>query len=613
MATYEELYGKRVKEFDSDPTLESSYEGQVWYDKATGVLKSVVTIEGWSSSGPLSLARNDLAGAGTQTAGLAFGGQQPPTVYATTEEYNGVGWSNGGDLGTATKGGGGAGTQTAGLAFGGNYPVTDATQEYDGSSWTAGGGMGTGRYALGGVGTQTAGLAFGGRAQTANTNATEEYNGSSWTAGGNMARTGDTLIRLAGAGLQTAALGFGGLTTNLTEEYDGSSWTSGGAMNTARWSLGGCGIQTSALAFGGSTTPDSAQTKTEKYDGTSWTETSDLSTGRWEIGGGVGTQSASLAHGGYNGTASVALTEEFTQSINTITAAAWASGGTYPYAAANLVSLGPATGMLSCGGNNSGPTKQTTVTLYNGTSYSSETAMPVAANGMGQGKGGTETAGLIFGGSTPGGNTTATILYNGSSWTSGGALSTARRNLGGLGISTAALAFGGQEPSYSTATEEYGGSSWTAGGALPAARRNATGVGSQTAGLVLAGQSPPGAGVNTSFTYNGTSYSGGPTMINSRSDGAASGPNSSNTSALVYGGTTGSPNYTVILTAETYDGSSFSTAPNLSTGRDGQGSGASATEGVQVAGYVPSDSYLSATEQFTPESTAVTASTLTSS
>ena len=105
--------------------------------------------------------------------------------------------------------------------------------------------------------------------------------------------------------------------------------------------------------------------------------------------------------------------------------------------------------MLSCGGNNSGPTKQTTVTLYNGTSYSSETAMPAAANGMGQGKGGTETAGLVFGGSDPGSTTaTTTILYNGSSWTSGGALSTGRRNLGGLGISTAALAFGGQELSY---------------------------------------------------------------------------------------------------------------------------------------------------------------------
>ena len=43
MATYEDIYGKRVKFFDSDPTLDSSYEGQVWYDSSTGVLKSVTS------------------------------------------------------------------------------------------------------------------------------------------------------------------------------------------------------------------------------------------------------------------------------------------------------------------------------------------------------------------------------------------------------------------------------------------------------------------------------------------------------------------------------------------------------------------------------------------
>ena len=41
----------------------------------------------------------------------------------------------------------------------------------------------------------------------------------------------------AGAGTQTAGLGFGGLTTALTaatEEYDGSAWTAGGNLGTAR-------------------------------------------------------------------------------------------------------------------------------------------------------------------------------------------------------------------------------------------------------------------------------------------------------------------------------------------------------------------------------------------
>ena len=54
MATYEEIYGKRVKEFDSDPTLDSSYEGQVWYDKSSGVLKSVVAFDSFISSTPLN-------------------------------------------------------------------------------------------------------------------------------------------------------------------------------------------------------------------------------------------------------------------------------------------------------------------------------------------------------------------------------------------------------------------------------------------------------------------------------------------------------------------------------------------------------------------------------
>ena len=75
MATYEEIYGKRVDVFDSDPTLNSSYEGQVWYDSATGNLKSVVTFSAWvSSTGPTA-----------QLVSLASGGTQ----RQTTEEFTG--------------------------------------------------------------------------------------------------------------------------------------------------------------------------------------------------------------------------------------------------------------------------------------------------------------------------------------------------------------------------------------------------------------------------------------------------------------------------------------------------------------------------------------------
>jgi hypothetical protein len=42
MATYEEIHGKRVETFSSDPTLDSTYEGQVWFNSTSGTLKTVV-------------------------------------------------------------------------------------------------------------------------------------------------------------------------------------------------------------------------------------------------------------------------------------------------------------------------------------------------------------------------------------------------------------------------------------------------------------------------------------------------------------------------------------------------------------------------------------------
>ncbi len=55
----------------------------------------------WSSGGALSTGgRYQLAGAGTQNAGLAFGGNNgyPNTAGVRTEEYNGTLWSAGGNL-----------------------------------------------------------------------------------------------------------------------------------------------------------------------------------------------------------------------------------------------------------------------------------------------------------------------------------------------------------------------------------------------------------------------------------------------------------------------------------------------------------------------------------
>jgi hypothetical protein len=71
----------------------------------------------WTSGGNLNTARSGLAGAGSQTAGLSFGGNTG-SRSAATEKYDGAAWSAGGDLATARSGLGGAGTQTAALGFG---------------------------------------------------------------------------------------------------------------------------------------------------------------------------------------------------------------------------------------------------------------------------------------------------------------------------------------------------------------------------------------------------------------------------------------------------------------------------------------------------------------
>jgi hypothetical protein len=93
--------------------------------------------------------------------------------------------------------------------------------------------------------------------------------------------------------------------TGATEEYNGSTWTaSPGSLNTARVALAGAGTQTAALGFGGYTLPqDPATGATEEYDGTTWTTSpASLNTARLNLGG-AGTQTCSFSSfGGYNGT-----------------------------------------------------------------------------------------------------------------------------------------------------------------------------------------------------------------------------------------------------------------------------------------------------------------------
>jgi len=209
----------------------------------------------------------------------------------------------------------GCGTQSAALSFGG-YNGTDlaSTEKFDGSSWStdAAWDLNTARHYLAGCGTQSAALSFGGY-NGIDLAVTEKFDGSSWSTDAAWNLT--TAYRgHAGCGTQSAALSFGGyngIDLASTEKFDGSSWSTSAAwdLTTARRVLAGCGTQSAALSFGGYNGIDLAST--EKFDGSSWSTSAawDLTTARDRLAG-CGNQSAALSFGGYNG-AALAVTEKF--------------------------------------------------------------------------------------------------------------------------------------------------------------------------------------------------------------------------------------------------------------------------------------------------------------
>jgi len=623
MTTYKSIIGKDINSLTTDPD-NAQAEGQIWYNSTSGVFKDLIVGAAWSSGANLITAREQNAGGGTQDAAFTCGGTPPGSpASALTEEYNGAGWAAGGALGTGRRLHGAAGTQTAGLAFAGlisSGTYTTTSEEYDGSSWTGGNSMNTERRDLAGFGIQTAGVAVGGRTPpNANTGATEEYNGSSWTSSPGSLNTASH--NLAAAGILTAGIVFGGSPDlDMTEEYDGSTWTTVNNMNTGRQLLTGSGIQTSALAASGTsdgTLSPSVGIVSEEYDGTDWTNTTSMTTARFNASGlqGTGTSNAGLVAGGYTTTA-VGTTEEYNKSVNTITAAAWASGGNLNTARYSLGGFGTATaGVAMCGRDS--PIYQATEE-YDGSSWTTVNNYPQTVVDLGST--GVLTAGLGLGGldppSIPSFPTTGRVTgeYDGTNWTTGGSYTYDAWGTGCAGTQTATVASGGHNypmpPGNISSSAEYDGSSWTAGNSMSQARALFASSGSQTAAVVTGGRSSPGVEDPTNKTeeYDGTNWtSGGNYLISVKENTQGGGPQ---TAAYMAGGS--APPYTTV--AGHYDGTAWATAASLPTVK-GLGNAASNTAdnttGLVFGGAGPSTT--NTTFDFTAETSAVNAKTLTTS
>ena len=184
----------------------------------------------WTSGGNLGTAGYYIGAHGTQTAALASGGRSnmaPAEFFGRNtkcEEYDGSSWTAAGALSNGRFIHGAAGTQTAGLAFAGNddnYTAINSTEHYDGSSWTAGGNYGEVKVNHAGFGTQTAAVGAGGGPSI--NSATYTYDGSTWSADTSMP---SGRSNISGSGTSSAGFVIGG--NSNPAAVDNDEWSGAG-------------------------------------------------------------------------------------------------------------------------------------------------------------------------------------------------------------------------------------------------------------------------------------------------------------------------------------------------------------------------------------------------
>jgi len=270
----------------------------------------------WASGGayPTSLRQN--MSFGTQNLALSVGGWNNTSTVSTSASYDGSTWTATPSLNAAARMGGVAGTQSAGLEFGGIQPggtYSANMQEWNGSTWADNANnLNTGSYGIVGFGTATAALKAGGENPGGgNYDAVEEYNGSAWTT---VTAMPESKYVGAGNGIQTSGLIAGGSPSGTsTLEYNGSTWAAGDSLMTSRpgTQAGSAGTTSDSNIIFGGNAPPGVINDTEGYDGTAWSTRPSLATGRGSTNGN-GTASLGLMVCGGPPSGLTTTVEEFT-------------------------------------------------------------------------------------------------------------------------------------------------------------------------------------------------------------------------------------------------------------------------------------------------------------
>ena len=592
---------------------------------STDTAASQVAGGSWASGGNMNTAREEGGGAGTQTAGLAFGGNTG-SDSALNESYNGSSWTEVADLNDARKNASGFGTQTAALLAGGN-PNSANTETWDNSSWTEVGDLNTGRENIlnAGAGTTTAGLVWGGYDDPAGTgrDITESWNGSAWTEVGDL---NSERYDCSGNGTSTAALAVSGTDgaapVSSVESWNGSAWTEVAEANTPRSGTTSTGTYTSLILVGGATNTATVA-NTEYYDGSSWTEVSDISTAtRDQMPSKAGTSSLAFVAGGSQPTR-VATTEEWTAPSTftkiqegqlffnstsnafkvtefDIAEATWSSGGSLNDGRTSFTGIGVQTAVVAASGQDGSTSLIDSVEEYNGTAWTEVNDTPVTLKYFAAG--GILTAGWVAAGVSAWNAASfnaETYHYDGTNWTDSGNVNTNRYVGYGGGPQTAAFFAAGNNTSFAAVAnhEQYNGSSWTETTDLNTARNNTFGNGTQVDGIIAGGS--PGYLGNTEV-WNGSTWTETTDLNTARAVPGAGGGTAPGSSVLVAGGATSPGNQNNV---EAWNGSTWTEINNLAATNSSNALGISnATSAITFGGFAPSPStFATVTEEFTAD------------
>jgi hypothetical protein len=204
----------------------------------------------WSAGTNIPTGTYGGACCGTQTAALfGLGSDLVSPFLNTSFEYDGATWTAGGSLTVSrVNTNGGAGTQTAGLFFGGGAATkSNSTEEYDGTSWTTSGNLTIARDYPSGAGLQTAALCVAGSPLPTAGITPELYNGATWTSISNLPGTRGEQPGLFGSTTSAVtAGGNNGAYMSSADIYDGTSWAATGSLLAIRGYCGGTGANSSS-------------------------------------------------------------------------------------------------------------------------------------------------------------------------------------------------------------------------------------------------------------------------------------------------------------------------------------------------------------------------------